>query len=86
MRTRNELGYSCPVASTAGPPGYAWPVVIAGLVTLAAGVAAGPDVAEQVREATAHEAAEQAKLFGTSDFREGVSAAAERRPPRFTGS
>ena len=42
-------------------------------------------LAEQIREATAHEAAEQATLFGTSDFREGVSAAAERRPPRFSG-
>ena len=43
-------------------------------------------LADRIREATAHEAAEQAKLFGTSDFREGVSAAAERRSPRFTGS
>ena len=44
------------------------------------------NLAERVREATAREAVEQAKLFGTNDFREGVAAAAERRSPRFTGS
>ena len=44
------------------------------------------NLAERVREATAREADEQAKLFGTNDFREGVAAAAERRSPRFTGS
>jgi enoyl-CoA hydratase/carnithine racemase len=43
------------------------------------------DLAERVRAATAHEAIEQAKLFGTPDFAEGVAAAAERREPRFTG-
>ena len=43
-------------------------------------------LADRIRDATAHEAAEQAKLFETSDFREGVSAAADRRPPLFTGS
>ncbi len=43
------------------------------------------DLADRIRQATAHEAAEQAKLFATSDFGEGVQAAAERRPPRFTG-
>jgi enoyl-CoA hydratase/carnithine racemase len=42
-------------------------------------------LAEQVRAATAHEAAEQAKLFGTEDFAEGVAAAGERREPRFHG-
>jgi enoyl-CoA hydratase/carnithine racemase len=43
------------------------------------------DLADRVRAATAHEAAEQAKLFGTPDFAEGVAAAAERREPRFGG-
>ncbi len=44
------------------------------------------DLGQRVRAATAHELAEQARLFPTSDFREGVAAAAERRAPRFTGS
>jgi enoyl-CoA hydratase/carnithine racemase len=43
------------------------------------------DLAERVRAATAHERAEQNRLVQTDDFREGVSAAAERRDPRFTG-
>ena len=44
------------------------------------------DLAQRVREATEREASEQAKLFATGDFREGVAAAAERRPPKFTGA
>jgi enoyl-CoA hydratase/carnithine racemase len=43
------------------------------------------DLAQRVRLATAHEADEQAKLFGTADFTEGVMATAERREPRFQG-
>jgi enoyl-CoA hydratase/carnithine racemase len=43
------------------------------------------ELADRVREATAHEAAEQAKLFPTEDFAEGVAAAGERREPRFHG-
>src|SRR5438270_8275469 len=43
------------------------------------------DLAERIRAATAREEAEQAKLFATEDFRQGVAAAAERRPPRCIG-
>lgn len=43
------------------------------------------DLAERVRDATALEGAEQAKLFDTLDFREGVTATAQRREPRFSG-
>jgi 2-(1,2-epoxy-1,2-dihydrophenyl)acetyl-CoA isomerase len=38
-----------------------------------------------VAEATEIERLEQAQLFATEDFREGVRAAAERRPPAFVG-
>jgi 2-(1,2-epoxy-1,2-dihydrophenyl)acetyl-CoA isomerase len=44
------------------------------------------DLADRVRAATAREQAEQIKLAATADFAEGVSATAERREPRFTGS
>jgi enoyl-CoA hydratase/carnithine racemase len=43
------------------------------------------DVASRVREATAREDAEQARLRKTADWAEGVRASAERRPPRFEG-
>jgi enoyl-CoA hydratase/carnithine racemase len=43
------------------------------------------DLAERVRAATVHEHAEQEKLHGTADFREGVQAQMERRPPQFVG-
>ena len=44
----------------------------------------GPLV-ERVRAAMAHEHAEQERLQRTDDFREGIAATTERRPPRFTG-
>jgi 2-(1,2-epoxy-1,2-dihydrophenyl)acetyl-CoA isomerase len=44
------------------------------------------DLADRVRAATINEQAEQIRLAGTRDFAEGVSATAERRRPRFTGS
>ncbi len=43
------------------------------------------DLAERIKAAVAHEDVEQAKLFATEDFREGVAAAAQRRLPRFSG-
>lgn len=44
------------------------------------------DLADRVQAATAHEAAEQARLQRTSDFAEGVAAVAERREARFRRS
>jgi 2-(1,2-epoxy-1,2-dihydrophenyl)acetyl-CoA isomerase len=43
------------------------------------------DLPDRVRAATKIEGIEQAILFGTDDFREGVAAAAERRAPKFSG-
>mgnify|MGYP001814575419 CR=1 FL=1 len=43
------------------------------------------DLADQLRTATAHEAAEQAWLRETADFAEGTRAMAERRQPDFKG-
>lgn len=43
----------------------------------------GPDLAARARAAMAHEAAEQAKLFASEDFQEGVSAYSQRRTPEF---
>lgn len=42
-------------------------------------------LAERLAEATAHEAAEQARLGATDDAREGMRAVAERRTGDFTG-
>ncbi|BAN03595.1 enoyl-CoA hydratase/isomerase family protein [Ilumatobacter coccineus] len=42
------------------------------------------DLADRIAVATAHEAREQARLRATDDFVEGVTATAQRRPPRFT--
>ena len=43
------------------------------------------DLAGRVQVATAREHVEQQRLRDTDDFREGVAALAERRPPHFTG-
>jgi enoyl-CoA hydratase/carnithine racemase len=42
------------------------------------------NLADRVRAATEHELAEQSRLRKTEDFKEGVKAMAERRPPVFT--
>lgn len=44
------------------------------------------ELADRVRAATAKEQTEQIRLAATADFVEGVSATAERRQPRFTGT
>ena len=41
------------------------------------------DLAERIRAATTRERAEQERLQKTHDFREGVRAMADRRPPKF---
>ncbi len=44
------------------------------------------DLAAAFAAQTDHESAEQAKLFATADYREGVRAVAERRPGAFVGA
>jgi 2-(1,2-epoxy-1,2-dihydrophenyl)acetyl-CoA isomerase len=44
------------------------------------------DLAGRVRDALVRERSEQDRLTATQDWREGVAAMAERRPPVFTGS
>jgi enoyl-CoA hydratase/carnithine racemase len=54
-----------------------------GIAATRASLRAG--LAERVKAATAHELAEQSRLRGTEDFKEGVKAMAERRLPDFSG-
>lgn len=42
-------------------------------------------LADRIAAATERELSEQARHFASEDFREGVQAMAERRPPQFTG-
>jgi enoyl-CoA hydratase/carnithine racemase len=44
------------------------------------------DLPQRIRAATDREKAEQERLQGTNDFKEGVRAMAERRTPAFSGS
>ncbi len=39
----------------------------------------------QIREAVVHESREQQRHYATQDFKEGIKAMAERRPPQFQG-
>lgn len=40
---------------------------------------------DQIRAAVTHESREQRKHYATEDFKEGIKAMAERRPPQFQG-
>ena len=40
---------------------------------------------DQIKDAVAHESREQQRQFATQDFKEGIKAMAERRPPQFQG-
>jgi enoyl-CoA hydratase/carnithine racemase len=42
-------------------------------------------LADDFAAALDHERTEQLRLMGTADFREGIQASLQRRPPRFTG-
>jgi 2-(1,2-epoxy-1,2-dihydrophenyl)acetyl-CoA isomerase len=44
-----------------------------------------PGIGDRVRAATRHERAEQRRLAATEDFKEGIRASRDRRPPQFTG-
>jgi enoyl-CoA hydratase/carnithine racemase len=42
-------------------------------------------LADRIAQATEHELREQSRLRATNDFREGIQASNERRPPQFRG-
>lgn len=42
-------------------------------------------LAEEIARITEHELAQQSRLRTSDDFREGIAAMAERRPPNFKG-
>ena len=68
------LGYASELAASSR-----WPCAPSGRHS-------GRGLVEEARLAMEHECAEQVRLRDSADFAEGVRAAAERRPPRFSGS
>jgi len=71
----------------AGAVGYAGELAAAGpLAARAIRATLRHGLVDAVRQAMAHEQAEQIRLRDTNDFAEGVRAMAERRAPRFTAT
>ena len=93
-RFGGELGYAARLFDELAADGEVRPAAIRfaeriaaaaplALTSIRATMRAG--LAEAVAAATAHELEVQTRLQATADFREGVTAAAQRRPPMFTG-
>lgn len=93
-RLGGEIGYTAGLFDELAADGEVRPTAIRfaeriaaaaplALTSIRATMRAG--LAEAVAAATAHELEVQTRLQATADFREGVTAAAQRRPPMFTG-
>ena len=83
---RRDFRWVCSDASGRSHAHIYWPIAMsAPLAVQSIRRTLRGDLADRVEAATAHEAAEQARLRATADFAEGTTAMAARRPPEFRG-